>query len=227
MDLLSENPNPLKDFISFNKFLNLIEEPTRVRTRFFKASGDGSASSTLLDVLIHNKDLVIETKVVACPYSDHKFIVAAIKTDKDKPEPEIFWSRNLSENNIKLIEESLKSVDFSKLDVIESPNDKWLYFKKSILSILDTIAPLKKVTLKPPNKFPWFDLELYRTKKARDTSYATAIKSNLESDWDIYKESRNRFQKLNRLKLLAFFEKKGTKDFKNSKKFWEFYKNIY
>jgi len=29
---------------------------------------------------------------------------------------------------------------------------------------------------------------------------------------------------LNRLKLLAFFEKKGTKDFKNSKKFWEFYK---
>jgi len=58
-------------------------------------------------------DLVIGTKVVACPYSDDKFIIAAIKTDKDKPEPEIFWSRNLSENTIKLIEESLKNVDLS------------------------------------------------------------------------------------------------------------------
>ncbi len=55
MDLLSVSPNPLKDFISFNKFQTLIEEPTRVRTRFLKASDDEVSSSTLIDVLIHNK----------------------------------------------------------------------------------------------------------------------------------------------------------------------------
>ena len=226
MDLLpsNSNSNPLKDFITFNKFQNVIKEPTRERTRFFKASGDETSSSTLIDILIHNKELVSATEVVPCPYSDHKFIIATIKTEKDKPESEIFWSRNLSESNINLVEESLKNLDFSKIDELKTPNDKWVYLKNLILTILDTHAPLKKVTLKPHNKFPWFDLELYRAKKARDTSYATATKTNFESDWNIYKEFRKVFQKLNRSKLLAFFEKKGTKDFKNSKKFWEFYK---
>ncbi len=50
------------------------------------------------------------------------------------------------------------------------------------------------------------------------------IKSRLANDWDTYREARNNFHKLNRSKLLSFFEKKGTKDFKNSKKFWDFYK---
>jgi len=99
-------------------------------------------------------------------------------------------------------------------------------FKKNILSILNKIAPLKNVTVRPQNKFPWFDIELFRAKMARDSSYAKAIKSKLKSDWDIYKEARNQFHKLNRCKLLAFFEKKGTKDFKNSKSFGNFTKYL-
>ena len=66
------------------------------------------------------------------------------------------------------------------------------------ISILNKVAPLKKVTLKSENKFPWFDLKLYKIKKVRDTSYATAVKTKLESDWIIYKMNRNRFQKINR-----------------------------
>jgi hypothetical protein len=58
MDLLSPNPHPLKEFITLNSFNNFITEPTRIRNRFFKASNDEASSSTLIDVLIHNKDLV-------------------------------------------------------------------------------------------------------------------------------------------------------------------------
>jgi len=39
--------------------------------------------------------------------------------------------------------------------------DKWIFFKTSILNILNTIAPFKnvQVSLKKKN-FPWFDKEL-------------------------------------------------------------------
>ena len=225
MDLLSPHGNSLSDFIKNHILKNYISEPTRVCTRFKKNSNLRSASSTLIDVLLHNKDLVSETKVINCPYSDHKFIVGAIKIDSDKPKPDIFWSRNLSEKNLLLIEEKLVKADFSRLDSLKTSDDKWLFLKDKILTVLDTLAPLKKVTLKKENKFPWFDLELYRAKHNRDISYSLAIKSKINADWESYKEARRNFHSLNRSKIIGHFEKCNMKDFKNSKKFWEFYRS--
>jgi len=183
MDLLSPNSNPLKVFIELNKFKNFISEPSRVKTRFLKSINEESCSSTLIDVLIHNKDLIIDTRVIGCPFINyHKFIVGSIKLDKQKPDSEVFWSRNLSDANIKLLEVELSQIDYLKIDKLYTANDKWEYLKTSILQKLDKIAPLKKVTMKSKNKFPWFDLELFRVKKARDISYAIAIKSKRTSE---------------------------------------------
>jgi len=33
-------------------------------------------TNSLIDVLLHNQDLVTETKVINCPFSDHSFIAA-------------------------------------------------------------------------------------------------------------------------------------------------------
>ena len=38
-------------------------------------------------VLIYNKNLITETAIVDCPFSDHKFIVGSIKLDKIKKQP--------------------------------------------------------------------------------------------------------------------------------------------
>ena len=40
-------------------------------------------SSTLIDVLIHNDDLITDSLVVDCPFSDHKFIAGSIKIEKE------------------------------------------------------------------------------------------------------------------------------------------------
>jgi len=88
-----------------------------------------------------------------------------------------------------------------------------------IITALDKIAPLKKITIKQQNKFPWFDLELYRAKKARDISYSKAIKSRLANDWDTYRDARNSIHKLNRSKLVSFFEKRAQKTSKILKNF--------
>ena len=40
-----------------------------------------------------------------------------------------------------------------------------------------------------------------------------------------YKEARREFKNLNKLKIKEYFQTQTTKDFKNSKKFWQFYKS--
>lgn len=79
-------------------------------------------------------------------------------------------SSTLIESNLKLVETQLKLMDYSKIDDLKTANEKWEYIRNIILFKLDKIAPLKKVTMKSQNKFPWFDLELYRVKKTRDIS---------------------------------------------------------
>ena len=73
--------------------------------------------------------------------------------------------------------------------------------------------------MKAKNKFPWFDLELFRVKKGRDISYAIAIKSKSENDWNVYKDARNTFHKLNRAKLMTFFEKRELRTLETLKSF--------
>ena len=77
-----------------------------------------------------------------------------------------------------LIEEQILNIDFSSLDKLNSSNGKWEYLKTSIISILDKIAPLKKVSIQEENKFPWFDLELYKVRHLRNVLYERLIRVN-------------------------------------------------
>ena len=172
----------LHDFLTNHQLNNFITEPTRVRTKFMTNSNSEKNSSTLIDVLVHNKNLVTDTRVIDCPFSDHKFIVGAINIEKPKVSPQTFWSRNLSEKNLLKLESRLNNINFQEIDKFNCADSKWEFLKKEIVSKMDEVCPLKKVTSKPENKFPWFDLELYKVKRARDTSYAAEIKSKLSSD---------------------------------------------
>ena len=111
------------------------------------------------------------------------------------------------------------------MDSHNNINDKWFFIKDKILSELDKISPLKKTIIKPDNKCPWFDLELTKSKSARDSLYAQSVKSKLDIDRTKYKQARKTFKYLNRAKIKIYFENQGTKDFRNSKKFWQFYKS--
>ena len=170
IDLLSKHENLLIRFIENFKLKNFITSPTRIQTRLFKATNTTSTSSSLIDVLIHNGELITCTKVIGCPYSDHHFIVGSIILNSAKPKPLVLWSRNLNDKNIELIEKRLSQADFSLIDKLNSSNDKWEYFKSSVLKHIDEIAPIKKIKLIPENKFPWFDIELFKAKKLRDVS---------------------------------------------------------
>ena len=224
MDLNSDAGKLLHDFMNDFHLKNFIKEPTRVKSRLFENS-TVKTSSTLLDVILHNDNLVSETAVIGCPFSDHKFIVGSIQIDKMKSCQSFIWTRNLSEKNLVTLGNRLALLDFSKMDKYVTSDEKWLFLKEILLSEIDQISPLKKFALKKENKCPWFDLELTKAKNLRDSLYSLFYKSRLAKDWVNYKEARTNFKRLNRIKIKDYFENKGTKDFKNSKKFWQFYRS--
>ena len=92
----------------------------------------------------------------------------------------VIWTRNFSEKNLNLLSNKLSSVDFTGMDSHNNINDKWFFIKDKILSELDKISPLKKTIIKPDNKCPWFDLELTKSKSARDSLYEQSVKSKLD-----------------------------------------------
>ncbi|RMZ97142.1 hypothetical protein BpHYR1_038756 [Brachionus plicatilis] len=59
----------------------------------------------------------------------------------------------------------------------------------------------------------------------RDFCYHNYLNCKNESYLNEYREARRDFKKLNRKKMKSFFESKSSKDLKNSKKFWSFYKS--
>jgi len=186
-------------------------------------------SSTLIDVILHNGDLIIGSDVIGCPFSDHKFVVAVLKLPANKKLPPIkFNSRCLSPTNLEKICQSLSDGNHKILETIniKNPADKLKFLQTNLLLVVDKICPLKLVTKKVFAQIhPWIDKELQASKHNRDLQYKKAILSKSPSDWTIYKEFRRIFQSLNRKKMILYFESKQIKDFKNSKKFWQFYKS--
>jgi hypothetical protein len=68
MDLLSSAGDELKDFMVNNELKSGVDSPTRIQTNFYKKDNTYKTSSTLIDVILHNQDLVAQTMVIECPF---------------------------------------------------------------------------------------------------------------------------------------------------------------
>jgi len=86
--------------------------------------------------------------------------------------------RNLSIVNVEKINFLIDKHDFSDIKTIIGSNNKWIWIKDILLSIIDSIAPVKKILLKNNRIFPWIDNELNHFKFLRNLSKKQAEKSN-------------------------------------------------
>ena len=112
MDLNDKKGNDLKKFLVDNQLKNYINGSTRIKQVFYEKSQSFKTTKTLIDVIIHNQDLVLEAKTINCPFSDHKFIMAAFDIKSQKFERNSKIGRNLCEENVQQIVEGIKYLDF-------------------------------------------------------------------------------------------------------------------
>ncbi len=124
MDLLSSAGDDLKEFMISNELKNGVTEPTRTQTSFYKSDNEYRTSSTLIDVILHNQDLIEKTLVIDCPFSDHSFVISSLKIEKVKLEPQSIMCRNLSEPVLEQIITELSLIDL-KVSLSHDIESNW------------------------------------------------------------------------------------------------------
>ena len=134
-----------------------------------KKKGAFTTSKTLIDVIIHNEDMITDVSCIGCPFSDHHFVLASIDITLEKIKPELpDKGRHFSETNLNLINEKINSIDLSKIDFDADVDTIWKCIKNMTLAIVDDIAPLKHIKKKLKDQFPWHDKELREVKELKD-----------------------------------------------------------
>lgn len=103
------------------------------------------------------------------------------------------------ENNISL---------FDIVDIFNEPDDKFSALCTVLRDLIDEIEPIKKFRLKKHPNLPWFDKELLHLTIKRDISHRIAVDSKTKHDsneWMIFREARNKFKLLMRVKMTEYF----------------------
>ena len=91
-----------------------------------KKKGAFTTSKTLIDVIIHNEDMITDVSCIGCPFSDHHFVLASIDITLEKIKPELpDKGRHFSETNLNLINEKINSIDLSKIDFDADVDTIW------------------------------------------------------------------------------------------------------
>jgi len=223
MNLLDKNNNQLDILIKNNNLSNYVEEPTRIATIFHEKEKKFTTSETLIDVIIHNNDLINICKVIDCPFSDHRFVLVNLKIEKLKYEKKSIIARNLSAKNLVKISREFDHIDFNKLFNCSTVNEKWELLEEELLTILNKITPEKKIIIKSQDSFPWIDDDLRYLQFLRDSNYKSWKITGKTDDYLNYKDLRLLYDKNYSENMIEYFKNTCPKDFKNSKKFWKFY----
>ncbi|CAF0861672.1 unnamed protein product, partial [Brachionus calyciflorus] len=223
MDCLNNANLKIKDFIQNNDLINFVTKPTRISTKFYKKSNTTKKTTTLIDLLLHNGDLVENADVIDCPFSDHNFVVSKLSINKPTNVMRTIECRNLSTENMEKINNLIDVIDLKQLKNNSNIESKWTFFKNEILKIINDVAPLRKITVKNGHQFPWYDDDLLKLRHLKDSAYKRYIRSNLSSDKISFDHYNQLFKSTNDKKLIEYFKDKSLNDFRNSKKFWQFY----
>jgi hypothetical protein len=125
------------DFMLNKTITNKEINPTRIAT--IEKNNIQVHTETLIDVIIHNDDLVSDCQVIDGPksISDHCFVVTNIKIIKVAHEVKSIIGRNLNKNNLLKIFDQYDYINYSDLYLAANPELKWKIFKDKILHLLN------------------------------------------------------------------------------------------
>ena len=71
---------------------------------------------------------------------------------------------------------------------------------------MDLIAPIKSMRVKSISAVPWYDKDLVTLSKHRNKLHNRALKTKSKVDWSLFKQIRNKFNKLYRNKKSSYLQ---------------------
>ena len=225
LDLLKSNTHKnTQDFLDINIDNNLFPSITHL-TRITKSSG------TLIDNIFTSQSLhkSFDSCIVLHDISDHMpSIVNIHNTKHDIDEPLEFECRSLSKNRLHKINNLLLTTNWTNLhkdDINKAFND----FQKWMGSCIDTIAPIKRITI--PNhkiwKEPWLSKGLTKSMDKCLHLYKKSITTDAkDEDVKKYKSYRNCLTKIKWKACTEYYIKQCYNLKSNMKRLWSLINNI-
>ena len=191
----------------------LITEPTRITP----------TSATLIDVIYTNcPDKVVCSGVRHISISDHSIVFAYRKLSVNGMSGghNAITYRNFRKFNRINFRNDIASHCWDHIYNSTDPNQMWLQWKCSFLSIVNKHAPLRTMRVRTRSS-PWITSELKKRMHDRDILKIKASKSNDSNDWSLFKKQRNIVNSEIRLAKQAYYQNSFNKHTGDSKKTWQ------
>lgn len=153
MDLASSKGDVLKSFLANFNLRNFVFEYTRVCKKFYRKNNKAKSSKTIIDVVLHNSDLITSTKTIDCPFSDHRFVSIKIRLNTLKEKKPECMGRALSLAKLDVIKKKLSLTEF-EIDFNQNVNSNLNETQKKIRLIMDEFSPIKSIKLKKGASVP-------------------------------------------------------------------------
>ena len=176
----------------------LITEPTRITP----------TSATLIDVIYTNcPDKVVCSGVRHISISDHSIVFAYRKLSVNGMSGghNAITYRNFRKFNRINFRNDIASHCWDHIYNSTDPNQMWLQWKCSFLSIVNKHAPLRTMRVRTRSS-PWITSELKKRMHDRDILKIKASKSNDSNDWSLFKKQRNKVNSEIRLAKQAYYQ---------------------
>ena len=215
VNLLANSPEThnsrLSDLLDNYQLTQIIDKPTRITP----------SSKSLIDLLItSDKDKITSHGVYSLSISDHHLIYATIKVGTSRGNPKIVITRNLKIFYEDCFKEDLKQTQWPVISDLSDVNEAWLCWKNIFLETLNKHAPFRKIRTRNKQS-PWITRDLKEEMQSRDLLLKRATKSANEDDWLIYRQKRNRVNKLIFKTKKIYYEDKLNKHSGDVKRTWK------
>ncbi len=199
------------ELINEYQLQQLITSPTRITPR----------TKTSLDIIIITKigdTKIIDSGVIHLGISDHSLVYACRKVSIPKAKPKVVETRQFKHFNITNFQQDLNQALNSTLFYNRTDaNTAWYAWKEIFLEIADILAPVLKRKVKSEYN-PWMTNEIKSMSHHRDFLKRKAIKHNSTRYHELYKNCRNRVNRLIKDTKATYFKNKlesttNSKDF--------------
>ena len=207
------------DLLYSHSLLPCITKPTRVTAK----------SASLIDNIFCNGVLYDDhafTGILYTDISDHFPVFYFDGTSQTKNPSLYFKKRTFSEQNIAQFSLKLRARDWSDLLTCNDPELAYTVFSDTITELFDTCFPLRTVKHGYKTRKPWLTEGLKKSIKRKNKLYHRKQKSKNEEHVQLYKQYRNKLNKLLHLAEQQHYDNLLKENKNNLKSSWRIMKDI-
>ena len=196
--------------LAFN-LSQLVHQPTRVT----------ETSKSLLDILlVSNKNLVIETKVIPVSISDHDLIYATLKLKKERSKPVYVPVRSFKHYDTEAFLKDMFQVPWPVIDTFDNVEDSLDAFNLLFNEVLDNHAPIRNIKVRN-RPCPFMTEKIRSLMKIRDKWRKLARKTNDPLHWSGYKTRKREVKRELRLAEREFVADQIKNNPNNARCLWK------